>query len=153
MNKERVAFTGSQTITTLDKQLIEEVISSLEEPELFITGGCIGVDHYVAQMIQKHFPNTKHVIVLPGNMSKVPDNIRQYATTVISMPYASAYRERNEMMVRHATRLVTFWTGKKRYSGTFMTMNIANKQNKLNIKDIFMIGDKAGEDPRNYYDK
>jgi len=146
-----VAFTGSQIISKEDKSLIEFVISNMVEPDGFITGGCIGVDYFVAQMITKYFPDTKHIAILPSNLSKVPKDVHEYATHIIKLEKGTTYRDRNEAMIRNGTSLIAFWTGKKAYSGTYMTMNIASRENKLKLSDIYMIGKNIGLDPKDYY--
>ena len=146
-----IAFTGSQIINKKDELLIERVVSTLEKPDAFITGGCIGVDYFVAQMITKYFPDTKHIAILPSNLTKVPKDVYKYATQVIKLSKGTTYRDRNEAMVRNGTRVIAFWTGKKAYSGTYMTMNIASRENKLKFLDIYMIGKDIGSDSRDYY--
>tara|TARA_Y100000296_G_C5147734_1_gene244681 strand:+ start:629 stop:1114 length:486 start_codon:yes stop_codon:yes gene_type:complete len=149
--KNIIAFTGSQIITDDDSKLIEQIISKLEKPNCFITGGCIGVDYFAAKMITKYFPDTEHVAILPYNLSKVPKDIYRYATQVVGLEKGTTYRDRNEAMVRNGSRLIAFWTGKKAYSGTFMTMNIASRENKLKYSDIYMIGKNLGLNAKDYY--
>ena len=146
-----VSFTGSQVLLEQDKKLILAVIQALDKQTTFVTGGCIGADYLIAQMICELFPANKHIIVLPSNRNKVPADIYEYSNDIIEMPINSTYRDRNMAMVNNSDRLIAFWTGKKMGSGTFMTMNIANKQKKLNINDIIMIGANANKLASEFY--
>jgi len=62
----------------------------------------------------------------------VASTIWQFADKLIMMPPTTNYRDRNEWIVKESDKMVAFWTGKKIFSGTYMTINIAKRANKLN---------------------
>jgi hypothetical protein len=102
----------------------------LKSGDQVVTGACIGVDAQVAMIVKKYFPNVYQVVVVPANRLKIDQRVFDCANEVYEMPKGTSYRDRNEVLVRLSHYMVAFWKGRNR-GGTFMTMNIAKKQNKL----------------------
>lgn len=128
----RWGFTGSQK-GTRDNTILK-ILSGLNltKDDWVITGACIGIDTQVACLVAAEFPFVKQLIIYPYDRTKVSDDLDLIADEWINMPEGSNYRDRNERLVKESDLMVAFWTGKKAYSGTFMTINIAKRANKLN---------------------
>jgi len=126
----RYGFTGSQLGFRIS--IISKLISSLNltDDDVIITGACIGIDSQVSHYIKKHYPNVQQLIIVPSNLSRVDKSVFINGK-VRFMPVNTGYRKRNEAIVDESDKVIAFWSGKKIYSGTYMTMNIAKKQNKL----------------------
>lgn len=127
----RWGFTGAQAGTR--PKVIYRVLKSklkLKSGDQVVTGACIGVDAQVAMIVKKYFPDVYQVVVVPANRSKVDKRVYDCANEVYEMPEDTSYRARNEALVKLSHYMVAFWSGRSR-GGTFMTMNIAKKQNKL----------------------
>ena len=90
-------------------------------------------------------------MVVPSNRSKVYLPVLTTADEVVEMPPDSDYRARNVEMVRRADTMAAFWTGKTRFSGTWMTMNIAAKQRKLAPENVFGMRLLSDEEARSRY--
>lgn len=93
-----------------------------------ITGGCIGLDAYVAEVL--HARGYHVHTVLPGDMSRVDKEWASHCssherTALTSEPY----RLRNTRMVGLCDRLIVFAYHLGR-NGETMTYNIARKANK-----------------------
>ena len=130
----RYGFTGSQNGT--DSTLILSTLNTLNltENDMIVTGACIGIDSQVSHIAKKHFPFVKQQIFVPNDKKKVDKSVYSNGN-VIFMPKHTDYRYRNERIVFNSDILIAFWTGKKAYSGTYMTINIA-KDNKIPVKII-----------------
>ncbi len=126
----KYGFTGSQKGT--DDKTVLKVLKSLKltKDDTVVTGACIGIDAQVALLVAKHYPKVKQLIIVPGNKSKVDNNVLKIKNAkYIFMSKNTTYRMRNERLVEESDRFIAFWTGIQR-SGTFMTMNIAKKAGK-----------------------
>lgn len=126
----RWGFTGAQS--GCDPKIIKSMLKNLrlKSGDQVVTGACVGVDAQVAGIVRKNYPKVKQVLVVPYNRSKVDRRVYQCADVIYEMPKDTDYRNRNEALVRLSHYMTAFWTGQKR-SGTYMTMNIAKRANKL----------------------
>jgi hypothetical protein len=128
----KIGFTGSRKGTELSK--VKEVLDSLNltKNDTIITGACIGIDTLVSTLTRPYKCN--QIIIVPANRSNV--NFAFLATlypeknTIIYMDAGTSYRDRNEKIVETSELLIAFWDGNRR-SGTYMTMNLARRANKL----------------------
>ena len=141
----RFGFTGSQS--GFPEEKILEVLKSLDlkKGDVVFTGGCIGVDSQIAQLVNKHFPEVKQVIVVPYvqhlpkyNQNKL-DKKAMSLGIVFQLPFKEeynshpflCYRDRNQKIVDFSDQIIAFKKGNKPRSGTQMTINMAKKAEKL----------------------
>ena len=130
-------FTGSQRGTS-DKVILKLLKSlKLTSKDTLVTGACIGLDAQIAILAAKHYPKVPQLIIYPGPKYKVDKRLSHLKMNFgaenvkyIFMKVNTTYRMRNERLVEESDKIIAFWTGVKR-SGTYMTMNIAKKVNKL----------------------
>jgi len=120
-------------------------------PTSVVTGACIGVDAYVHHWFAKHYPTLRRVVVVPSKRDKVDFSVLQNADEIVQMPDQSDYRARNTEMVRRATTMAAFWTGKTTYSGTWMAMNISHRMGKLRPENVFGMGALGTQTARERY--
>jgi predicted Rossmann-fold nucleotide-binding protein len=129
----RIGWTGSREMTPEMEQFIRRAIEVFDAEVIVITGGCVGVDAYVAAYAHKH---GLHVhTILPFNRAQVDPLWRQHCTTYDEMPKGSNYRRRNQEIVRQSDRLyaVPRWPQNhpsSRRSGTWQTIRLARAANK-----------------------
>lgn len=109
----------------------------------FITGGALGIDMDVAEILldlQAAYPFLSHLLALPyknqGGRYAANDKIRHERlqllspTVVLSEDYTPwCMQVRNEYMVDEADLLIAFTAGEKK-GGTFNTLRYAKKKNK-----------------------
>lgn len=133
----KIGFTASRNLSKYGKKKIENLIQKLEA-NTYIHGACIGGDAYIAKMVKKYHPKSVLIAVVPRNLSKVDSKSVSISDKVIN---EGNYRERNTRIVNESDFIIAFWNGKKIHSGTYMTINIARRKNKL--KQIILI--KGGE--------
>ncbi len=124
----KYGFTGTQI--GVDDNIILHTLKTLKlkSGDLIVTGACIGVDAQVSILAKLVYPNIEQLILVPANKSKVDTRVYNNGK-VIYMPQNTDYRYRNEQIIKNSDKLIAFWTGKKAYSGTYMTINIAKKEN------------------------
>lgn len=147
-----LGFTGSQTIHDFEVAHIQLSLTDLDSrlrPAVVVTGGCIGIDAYVHHWYAANRPDVKRVVTLPGNKAKVDLTVTETADLVFDSH--EAYRARNEHIVALSTVMSAFWTGKKAYSGTYMTMNIAKRAGKLAAANLFGIRSLSDFEARKRY--
>lgn len=148
----KLGFTGSQSLLEVRRadleNALQELLSRYSIDEI-VTGACIGYDAAIQMWFAKNFPNISRTVIVPANRSKV-DNacLTDAAARIIKMPANTSYRDRNQQIVMHSDRVASFWTGKRAYSGTYMTMNIARRTGILFAEDIFGAGELTDEEAR-----
>lgn len=135
-----LGFTGSSTegpAPTRD-QLVLNLESLIErlQPERIVTGACVGVDSFVHHFVGRYYPSILRTVVFPGDTKAVDPTVERDADEVIWMPVGSSYRLRNEKLVSLSEVFAAFWSGNER-SGTFMTMNIAQRKGELPLDNIY----------------
>jgi len=148
-----LGFTGtSRALPATSRDRIDGDLATLVErhkPTGIVTGACVGVDAYVHHWFADHFPEVRRTVVFPGNLKATDPSVADTAHEVQRMPAGSSYRARNTRMVELSDTMASFWTGQER-SGTYMTMNIARRAQKLESKDIFGVG-LSDSEVRNRY--
>jgi hypothetical protein len=104
-----------------------------------ITGACIGVDSYAAQIGCSHMIDV-HTIV-PDDTSRVDANWEVYCTSHEIMPKGSTYKDRNQKIVSLSEELIAFprypelLDGETTRSGTWQTVRMARKK-KIQILEV-----------------
>lgn len=123
----KYGFTGSQYGTT--ENIIKTTINglNLKDTDSVITGACIGVDSQISHYVKQHYPNVHQIIIVPWNLKKVDKTVYNNGEVIFMLP-DTTYRDRNIAIVEHSDILIALWNGRKAYSGTFMTINIARKK-------------------------
>ena len=149
-----LGFTGSQDfdrhgdeVPRLDAQL--RLLVERYEPDTVVTGACLGYDAAIHLWFEANMPDVKRIVVVPSNQSKVSVPVLyDPKAEFIRMSPGTSYRARNEEIVTRSDTMAAFWTGKRAYSGTYMTMRIADKQGNLHDDDIFGVGILTDEEAR-----
>ena len=149
-----LGFTGTQNFGVGEVphlNLCLEDLAARLRPDSIVTGACIGVDAYAHHWFARHHPGVRRVVIVPANRSKVDVSVLANADEIYEMPSTTDYRARNLEMVRRATTMAAFWTGKTAYSGTWMTMNIARRMGKLKPENVFGMGTLGNQEARSRY--
>lgn len=138
---ETVGFTGSRTLPQACYPVVERAVAALPDGTLVVTGGCIGVDDYVAYLAHRY--GFKVHGVIPADRSRVPPGWRDIYDTYEQMPMGSTYRQRDERLVEISDRLIALPllpedAPQSRRSGTWMTVRIARSTGKsVEVHDLF----------------
>jgi hypothetical protein len=134
--QHRIAFTGPQFLHIFEERLVLATLDTIGPPSAIkiITGGCVGLDAFVASTM---FARKYHVhTVLPANLTKVdPDWLKHchsYEQTPPRSTDSETYRLRNTRMVGQSDQLIAFIRNGNlaARSGEVMTYNIARKAGK-----------------------
>lgn len=151
-----LGFTGSQSIPHMGLYHLFDRLEFLHikySPEAVVLGGCVGYDEEIQIWHQFNRPDVQRIVVVPANRSKVGSRcLIDPGATLVEMPVDTSYRDRNTKLVELSDRLAGFWTGKRAYSGTYMTMNLAHKANKLSIDDVFGVAPLTDDEARYLYE-
>ena len=141
----KYGFTGSQDGFPEQTILQELHKLNLKEGDFVITGGCVGVDSQIAEIVHNHFPFVKQIVIAPYvehlpsyNQKKLNKKVFSYGRVYV-LPYKEeytknpflCYRDRNIKIVECSDKVIGFKKGNKLRSGTQMTINLAQKANKL----------------------
>ena len=102
-----IAFTSSREIPDANQRAhIHTMLESLGAAEGFVSGGCIGGDHYIGEALVAMYPNRQHTVIVPADRSRVHDWWSAYSApygariNVIYMPPRTEYRDRNLAMIQ-----------------------------------------------------
>jgi hypothetical protein len=151
-----LGFTGSQTVPGMDG--LSHLFNSLQgldakhQPETIVVGACTGYDAEIQMWFRLARPGIRRIVVVPANRGKVdPRCLQDSEASFIYMPDGTSYRDRNTKLVELSDHMAGFWTGKTAYSGTWMTLNIANRAGKLQIEDIFGVAPMTDEEVQYLY--
>lgn len=127
----RIAFTGPSTLKPASRLQVQATLATLPEPSddiHIITGGCIGLDTYVAEVL--HARGYHVHTVLPADMSRVDPSWQHHCSSHEFTPLtAEPYRTRNTRLVGLCDRLIAFFYYMGR-NGETMTYNLARKAGK-----------------------
>lgn len=150
-----LGFTGSQTIPHMGLyHLFDrlEMLCDKYRPDEIVTGACIGYDAEIQIWFSHNCPEIRRTVVVPANRSKVDIRcLSDSAAIFVYMPDGTNYRDRNKRLVSLSDQVTGFWTGKRVHSGTFMTLNLSNRANKLDIHDIFGVAPITDEEAQYLY--
>lgn len=123
-------FTGTRRITPAMQTSIDTTLACLPDATIVVTGGCIGVDAYVARGAQAR---GLHVYaIIPANRRQVDPEWATYCTTYKTMPEGTDYRDRNVTIVLRSDCAYAFpehpeADPRSRRSGTWMTIRMCRK--------------------------
>jgi hypothetical protein len=134
--QHRIAFTGPQFLHIFEERLVLATLDTIGPPNSvkIITGGCVGLDAFVASTM--HARGYHVHTVLPAKLTKVDRNWAVYCTTHETCPPgrtdSETYRLRNTRMVGQSDQLIAFIRNGNlaARSGEVMTYNIAHKAGK-----------------------
>lgn len=136
MSRPAIAFTGPQQLHIFEERLVLATLDALPSPEhiTILTGGCVGLDEFVATtMHQRGY--TVHT-VLPAIHRLVDpkwwEHCTTHETTALRSTASETYRLRNTRMVGRCDKLIAFIRNGNTAarSGEVMTYNIARKAGK-----------------------
>jgi hypothetical protein len=92
-------ITGTQQPSKAGAEFIKRTLCGLPEPDLVVSGGCIGVDSIVGRWFADFTEADQHVI-LPAKLTKVSLWFQEYPhITFESMPDGTDYMDRNDRLV------------------------------------------------------
>lgn len=105
MNKRLVrliyGFTATQQPSREGAALIRDTLVRLPEPDLVVTGGCIGGDSIIGQWYAE-FTEAKQHVILPSKLKKVSLWFHDYPhVTFEQMPAGTDYMDRNTKLVEY----------------------------------------------------
>lgn len=136
-----VSFTGSRG--ELDRRqaaAIRRDVEHLAWATGFVTGGCIGIDAFLGELLFARYPSKTHLVVVPADRSRVAAWWRRYdsapgSLTVHEMPAGSSYMHRNQAMVSNSAALVGYPAYDERVtlskrSGSWQTIRMARRQHE-----------------------
>lgn len=162
-----VVFTGVQSILAAQVRYIQEVLSALKG-NVFITGGCVGVDMFVSGELERLFPRARQIIVIPYGYNNGATEMHcagmlRRGYEVIDMPAPTTDRHpnllRNDYMCELAmelnpnqARLVAFPGGavEQQRSGTWATVRSARRIRLPHI-DIHPLSEARGQSDRGVF--
>jgi hypothetical protein len=137
-----VGFTGSRHSTQAQRERIDAVLDQVHSAVWIITGGCIGVDAYVAESAHRR---GLHVhTVLPADRSRVDPHWRERCTTYDEMPAGTTYKDRNQRIIDLTTEHLFAYPeaaeddARSLRSGTWQTVRLgrhAGKRIHVNAAD------------------
>jgi len=132
-----IGFTASRNIIGVSPSFWGNHLSVLNA-DVYITGGCFGGDSVIGKTLLRLFPSAIHLIVVPGDTSKVDfwwqrketnnlENIKIYW-----MPEDSSYKDRNQKIVTLSNEIIGFpeydeADSRSLRSGTWQTIRLATK--------------------------
>ena len=134
MADEIVGFTGSRAVSDRMRRFIDGVLDALDtDTDSVVTGGCVGVDAYVARAA-----STRGLLVftvLPANMDQADPEWDLYCDEASHMPAGTTYKDRNAMLVHLSERMVGVPAygehhPKSKRSGTWQTIRLCRKAGK-----------------------
>lgn len=116
--------------------LMREHLDGLDLARGFITGGCVGGDHFIGAYLAHRFPRHPHTVIVPADRSRVAPWWREEfpgRVHVIEMPPGTDYRARNLRMVHESERLLAYpmypeADERSRRSGSWMTIRMARRE-------------------------
>lgn len=150
---ETVAFTGTRRFLTGDERIrVAEIIRALPKGTRIVTGGCVGLDAFVAYYA--HACGYHVHTIVPADRSRVDPGWRQNCTTFKEMPKGTTYRDRNVEIVSELTEEDDTLYGVPDHdeheaeswrSGTWQTIRLARKAGKP--VDVHVLSDPRRPSP------
>lgn len=130
---ETVGFTGTRSLPTSCYADVERIVKALPQGTRVVTGGCVGVDDFVA--FTAHANGYPVHSVVPADQSRVAPGWGDYCSSFEVMPPGTDYRARNERIVELSDRIIAIPealedAARSRRSGTWMTVRIARRAGK-----------------------
>jgi hypothetical protein len=122
-------FTGSREL--VNPEMILRVLKTLEPESLVVTGGCVGVDAFIAE--HAHSLGHHVITILPADRKLVDPNWSKYADWYEDVP--RTYEQRNERIVEICAKLFGFplhpeADPRSNRSGTWQTIRKAKRSRR-----------------------
>lgn len=98
-----VVFSGTRRIVEAQFQYIDNVMDNLKA-NIFITGGCVGVDTYVGEHLTRRFPRARHIVVVPYNYRWNTGHIfwmEEHGAEVLDMPKPPKSEKKHPNLLRN----------------------------------------------------
>jgi len=133
------------------RDLLEEILYDDDLPGMYevTTGGCIGIDFFVANWCHRHAV-TIHT-VFPPDLSKVDPDSSKVCNTSEDIPClrpgdVSGYKRRNQRIVDLSNRLIAFPMyredhAQSRRSGTWQTIRMGRRAGIMADADIHVLSE------------
>lgn len=133
-----IAFTASRTLDDNAKNLIRVSLENLPRADRYVTGACTGGDAFIGRWLAWHRRDAEHVVVVPGDLSRVDFWFQRANVTVVEMPAHSTYYDRNKRLVKEADLVQAFPAyAEQDYrslrSGTWQTIRMARRAGKETV--------------------
>lgn len=140
----RCGFTGTREELTNDEKgrIFYMLNVGVQQGATIITGGCVGVDAYVAQYAFQERTAGKtgdrmwkvHTI-MPADRKAADPNWREHCDTWEEMPAGTTYKDRNQRIVDQSHALFAFPAHEEQHpdsrrSGSWQTVRMAQKASK-----------------------
>ena len=141
-----ISFTASRELTAGGREVILNVlITGVPHAGCYMTGACTGGDAFIGRWLAANRPEAEHVVIVPSDKSRVdPWWLRTDApVTVIPMPAASTYADRNAAIVEQSAMLFGFPAypeddQRSARSGSWQANRMARRAGKLCRWDCVM---------------
>ncbi len=88
-----LGFSGSRSFNPVDHPNIALDLKRLPPFEAYITGACVGFDHYAGLVMATLHPDATHVVVIPGRRGLIKDwwrSARVHTLIGVDMPAGSS---------------------------------------------------------------
>lgn len=128
-----VGFTGSRIRPRAQHQVtITEHLRHLHSATGFVTGACIGIDHYLGVTLVEMYPDREHTVVVPANRSRICRWWDRYDSRVrvVEMEPGTSYAARNLRLVGRSGALVGYPLrpeDRSMPSGSWQTIRMARR--------------------------
>lgn len=121
-----------------EKHSLRVFLSAQDTWDGYVTGGCIGIDHFCGVTLVELFPHKHHIVIVPANRSRVAAWWRLHEGTpglnleVREMSPGTDYKMRNQALVNTSSLLAGFpdfpeWHRASTRSGTWQTIRMARQ--------------------------
>lgn len=131
-----MSFTGTRNrLTDSQKAVIVSHLLYLDGATGFVTGACIGIDHFIGESLVQMYPHARHRVIVPANRSRVARWWPPYGALVEveEMPPGTSYAARNLALVNASAALVGYPLDDERSaarrggSGSWQTIRMARQ--------------------------
>jgi hypothetical protein len=130
-----VGFTATrETPQGYAATVIRAHLAGMTRARGFVTGGCVGGDHFVGETLVQIFPHLEHAVIVPAKRTLVHDWWTAYGALVkvIEMPPGTSYRQRDLRLVEKCERLIGYpmypeADHRSTRSGSWMTIRMARR--------------------------
>jgi hypothetical protein len=135
-----VSFTAARAMDEAAQKGVVTSVLMVHVPHVarYVTGACVGGDAFIGRWLFYSRPEAEHVVVVPGDRSRVDDwwvsasFTSGRPVTVVEMPPGTTYADRNARLVAEAGAVFAFPAypeddPRSRRSGTWQTVRLARK--------------------------
>jgi hypothetical protein len=130
-------FTAARDLDSAGEGVILNVlVCHVPHADRYVTGGAIGGDAFIGRWLLSNRPDAEHVVIVPGNWSRVDRWWPPATVKVVMMPPHSTYAARNARIVEESAMVFGFPgypedDPRSARSGTWQTIRMARKAAKL----------------------